>query len=142
MRIEGDRTDGGAVISPDSRWLAHHTQTSGSWEIIVRPLSGGDRRWQIDQAGGVYPFWAPDGKTLFYIEFSGEISAVPVDGSGSTFRAGARQSLARAAPPQGGGIHVSLHPDGERILHVAGEISEDETGFLRLVTDWQRGLAN
>ena len=67
---------------------------------------------------------------------------VPVDGSGSTFRAGAPEPFARVASPGGGGFYVSLHPDGERILHVAGAVSEDESGYLRLVTDWLRGLAN
>jgi Tol biopolymer transport system component len=142
LKVGGERIQGGGVVSPDGRWLAYHSQTSGSWEVIVRPMAGGARQWQIDREGGVYPFWGHDGKTLLYVEFSGEISAVPVDGSGSTFRAGAPRSFARAAPPQGGGIHVSLHPDGERLLHVAGEVSEDETGYLRLVTDWQQGLAN
>jgi Tol biopolymer transport system component len=135
-----ERVQGGAMISPDGRWFVYHSQTSGSFEIIVRPMSGGDRRWQVDRQGGVYPFWSPDGTKLYYLEFSGEISMVPVDGSGATFRAGAPQVFARVAPPQGGGIHVSLHPDGDRVLHVGGEVSEDETGYLHLVTDWRRGL--
>jgi hypothetical protein len=128
------------MISPDGRWLAYHTQTSGSWAVMVRPLEGGNRRWQVDKQGGVYPFWSPDGTKLYYLEFSGEISEVPVDGSGDTFRAGAPTTFARVAPPQGGGIHASLHPDGTRVLHVGGEVSDDETGYLHLVTDWKRGL--
>jgi Tol biopolymer transport system component len=132
---------GEGVLSPDGRWLAYDIQTEGSWETIVRPVTGGDRRWQIDRDGGVYPFWSPDGTKLYFIEFSGEIAEVPVDGSGATFKAGSPQTFARVAPPQGGGIHASIHPDGKRVLHVGGEVSDDETGYLRLVTDWRRGLA-
>ena len=83
----------------------------------------------------------PDGKSLFYVEFSGEVTRVPVDGSGSTFRAGAHESFARSNPPNPGGRHVSIHPDGTRLLHIGGESAADETGYLRLVTDWERGLA-
>jgi serine/threonine protein kinase/Tol biopolymer transport system component len=136
-----DEGQAGGVISPDGRWLAYLSQTTASIEIIVRPMSGGARRWQIDRAGGVYPFWSPDGSSLLYLEFSGEVTRVPVDGSGATFRAGAPQEFARVNPPNAGGIHVSLHPDGERLLHVGGESAADETGYLHLVTDWQRGLA-
>jgi len=138
--VVADRAQGGGVISPDGRWLAYHSQTQNSWEVIVRPMAGGDRRWQVDKQGGVYPFWGPDGTKLYYLEFSGEISEVPVDGSGDTFRIGAPQTFARVSPPQGGGIHVSLHPDGKRVLFVGGEVSDDENGYLHLVTDWRRGL--
>ena len=139
--VAGEGHQGEAMVSPDGRWLAYDIRTTSSWEVIVRPFSGGARQWQIDKDGGVYPFWSPDGSRLFYIEFSGEVMAVPVDGQSSTFQAGSPQSFARVAPPQGGGFYVSLHPDGERLIHVGGEVSEDETGFLRLVTDWRRGLA-
>jgi Tol biopolymer transport system component len=139
--VLAERNQGGGEISPDGRWLAYHAETTDSWEVIVRPTSGGDRRWQVDRSGGVYPFWSPDGTSLYYIEFSGEISKVPVDGSGSTFRAGAPKIAARVAPPQPGGRYVSLHPDGERILHIGGQVSQDENGYLNLVTGWPRGLA-
>jgi Tol biopolymer transport system component len=141
--VEGEKTDGGAVVSPDGRWYAYYTETpENEWNTIVRPMAGGDRLWQIDTDGGVYPFWGSDGATLFYIDYSGNIMEVPVDGSGSTFRAGAPKAFAKVAAPQPGGAYVSLHPDGDRILHVGGEVSENESGYLRLVTDWRRGLAN
>ena len=140
--LDTELTVGGAMISPDGRWVAYHARTSGSWEILVRAVDSGERRWQIDREGGVYPMWNSDGSSLLYVEFSGELSRVSVDGSGGTFRAGAPEPFTRVAAPQGGGIHYSLHPDGDRILHVGGEISEDENGILRLVTDWQRGLGH
>jgi len=142
LLIGGEGTDAGGSISPDGRWFVYFTYTaSDTWEVIVRPMVGGDRRWQVDRDEGVYPFWGSDGKTIFYIDTSGEIMMVPVDGSGSTFRAGAPKPFAQVSPPNPGGVPVSLHPDGDRILYVGGDVSEDEKGYLRLVTDWRRGLA-
>jgi Tol biopolymer transport system component len=141
--LVGDKgLDAGAVVSPDGRWFAYfiHTATD-NWEVIVRPMSGGDRQWQVDRDQGVYPFWGPDGKKLFYMDLSGDVMEVPVDGSGSTFRAGAPKLFAQVSSPVPGGVPVSLHPDGDRLLYVGGDVSEDEKGFLRLVTDWPRGLA-
>jgi hypothetical protein len=110
------------------------------WNVYVRPASGGNRRWQINRADGFYPFWAPDGKSLYYIETAGLIKKVAVDGSGSTFRAGAPEDFATVSAVDPEGTHISLHPDGDRVLHVPGGDSEDELGYLHLVTDWQRGL--
>jgi Tol biopolymer transport system component len=139
--VDGERVQGGGRVSPDGRWLAYHGQTPGSFEIFVRPMTGGDRKWQVTRDGAVYPFWGPNGDELFYVEMSGRVSMVPVDGTGSTFRVGAPKNLMMVPPPEGGGTHVSLHPDGQRLLHVSGEVSGDERGYLRLVTDWQEGLA-
>ncbi len=131
-----------AQVSPDGRWFAYTKQSaSGAWEVIVRPMTGGNRQWQVDRDEGVYPFWGPHGKKLFYIEASGEVMEVPVDGSGSTFKTGAPKLFAQVSAPVAGGIPVSLGPDGDRLLYVGGDVSEDEKGFLRLVTDWRRGLA-
>jgi serine/threonine protein kinase len=140
--IETDDTEYGGMFSPDGRWIAYGSGAASTWHVFVRPTTGGDRRWQVNRDNGTYPFWGPNGNTLYYIEVTGDIRRVPVDGSASTFRAGAPEPFVRVASPGGGGIYVSLHPDGERILHVAGAVSEDESGYLRLVTDWKRGLAN
>ncbi len=128
-------------ISPDGRWFAYTSVSDANeYEVIVRPMSGGDRRWQVNKEEGVYPFWGPHGETLFYIGMTGDVMEVPVDGSGSTFRAGAPKLFAQVSPPEAGGYPVSLHPDGDRILYVGGDVSQDEKGHLRLVTDWRRGL--
>ena len=109
---------------------------------MVKPIDGGSRQWQVDSEGGLYPMWGPDGKTLLYSSYPGGVFSVPVDGSGSTFKAGAPEPFANAAIPAGGGHHLSVHPDGDRILGVSGESAGMETGYLQLVTDWKRGLAN
>ncbi len=139
--VQGERVQAAGRVSPDGRWLATTDQTPGELQIFVRPTSGSNRKWQVSQDGAVYPFWSPRGDYLYFIEFSGQVVRVPVDAPGSTFRVGAPEDVMTVPPPEAMGIAVSLHPDGERVLFVSGDVSGDEKGYLRLVTDWQAGLA-
>ena len=55
-------------ISPDGRWLAYQSSTSGQNEIYVRPFPNvEDGQWLISSGGGTQPLWAPDGRELFYM---------------------------------------------------------------------------
>jgi Tol biopolymer transport system component len=60
--------EGGAALSPDSRWLAYVSDEQGQHEVFVRPfpdVNGG--RWQVSSGGGSAPVWAHNGRELFYI---------------------------------------------------------------------------
>ena len=71
----------GAQISPDGRWLAYASIESGRNEIYVRPFPDVDAgKWQISSSGGGAPVWARDGRELFYLDQSGTVLAVSVDG--------------------------------------------------------------
>ncbi|MEO7086646.1 MAG: hypothetical protein ABI442_17615 [Gemmatimonadaceae bacterium] len=59
--------EGGAELSPDSRWLAYVSNEQGGNEVFVRPfpdVNGG--RWQVSNGGGSAPLWAHNGRELFY----------------------------------------------------------------------------
>ncbi|MEO7456869.1 MAG: protein kinase [Gemmatimonadaceae bacterium] len=59
--------EGGAALSPDSRWMAYVSNEQGGNEVFVRPfpdVSGG--RWQVSSGGGSAPVWAHNGHELFY----------------------------------------------------------------------------
>jgi len=62
--------DGAAssALSPDGRWLAYITNTTGSAELWVRRYSTLDGAVRVSPNGAVEPVWAKDGRTLFYIE--------------------------------------------------------------------------
>ena len=56
------------TISPDGRWIAYESDSSGRPEVYVRPfpaVAGG--QWQVSTAGGRRPLWARDGQELFYL---------------------------------------------------------------------------
>jgi DNA-binding winged helix-turn-helix (wHTH) protein len=55
-----------ARFSPDGRWLAYMSNESGRWEVFVRPASATGTRVQVSTAGGGWPCWSIDGRTLYF----------------------------------------------------------------------------
>ena len=54
------------IVSPDGRWLAYESDSSGRFEIYVRPFpNAGGGQWQVSDGGGTRPLWAPSGAKLF-----------------------------------------------------------------------------
>jgi serine/threonine-protein kinase len=53
------------AVSPDGRWLAFASNQSGSDEIYLRAMAGGEEV-QVSLGGGTEPLWSPDGRELFY----------------------------------------------------------------------------
>ena len=54
-----------AVLSPDTRWIAHASDQSGADEVYVRAFPPSEGRWQISTGGGTRPRWRPDGRALY-----------------------------------------------------------------------------
>jgi serine/threonine-protein kinase len=109
------------VISPDGRWLAYESDSSGQPEIYARPFpSVGAGQWLVSSGGGRRPLWAPNGRELFYENPTGAIMAVPVDASGPSWRSGNPVRLIdRAYVSLGGGVrNFDISPDGRRFLTV------------------------
>jgi serine/threonine-protein kinase len=70
--------ESGAVVSPDSRWIAYVSNEQGKNEVFVRPypdVSGG--KWQVSSGGASAPLWAHSGRELFYVA-SGKMMAVTI----------------------------------------------------------------
>jgi Tol biopolymer transport system component len=86
------------TFSPDGRWVAYQSNESGRPEIYVRPFvppggtstgqASAGARWQVSTTGGIMPAWRPDGKELYYLDYAGAMTAVPITVSGSTLEAG------------------------------------------------------
>jgi Tol biopolymer transport system component len=77
--------DRNAVVSPDGRWLAYETNSSGRFEVYVRPFPGTDSgQWQVSNEGGVQPQWTRDGHELFYFAPDGALMRVPVEARDAT----------------------------------------------------------
>jgi serine/threonine-protein kinase len=64
-------------ISPDGRYVAYQSDTSGRWEVYVQPFPRGDGRWQVSVGGGQHPLWNPRGGELFYVS-GNDLMAVAV----------------------------------------------------------------
>jgi hypothetical protein len=111
-----------AEFSPDGRWIAYQSGETGQSEVFVQPfpeLAGG--KHQVSAGGGSQPAWARSGKELFFLDPSGALMNVRVDG---------QSSLAFGTPvkildssyvwtlPTYGGRHYDVSPDGRRFLMV------------------------
>jgi eukaryotic-like serine/threonine-protein kinase len=53
-------------ISPDGRWMAFQSATSGQLEVYVVPFPGPGPRVPVSVNGGENPLWSADGRELFY----------------------------------------------------------------------------
>jgi len=70
VRLTSSQTinEDGPTLSPDGRWLASMSDESGANQVFVRRLADGAQKQQVSLAGGAFPFWSRDGRTLYYWE--------------------------------------------------------------------------
>ena len=134
------------VVSPDGRWLAYDSNSSGSFEIYVRPFPRvGGGQWQVSTSGGARPLWARSGKELFFAGADGALLSVPVEASGATWHAATPRRILEGRYYTGGGTisrtyDVSL--DGERFLMIKAPGTDRGAAppALILVQHWDEEL--
>ena len=73
--------DGGAMLSPDGRWLLYYSTMSGQGEAYVTPYPAAGRQWQVSAGGGRQVRWSADGREIFY-RGDGKFMAVTFSGAG------------------------------------------------------------
>ncbi|MBI2822170.1 MAG: PD40 domain-containing protein, partial [Acidobacteria bacterium] len=76
LPMEGDRKpwpflrtpnlEGGIGFSADGRWLAHTSNETGQYEIVIRGYPSTEPKVQVSTAGGVELVWPLGSKELFY----------------------------------------------------------------------------
>ncbi len=110
---------GGAVLSPDGRFLAYGSTESGTWEAFVRPFPALESgKWQVSSGGG-WPLWSRDGSELFFLDGSNHLTAASVtsrDGALVIGRSEALFETAYVVPDSFRPFDVSL--DGTRFLMI------------------------
>jgi serine/threonine-protein kinase len=57
----------GMSLSPDERWMAYTSSSSGDFEVFVRPYPDMSTRVQVSTDGGTNAVWGHNGRELFYI---------------------------------------------------------------------------
>ena len=127
-------------ISPEGRFIAYQSNTSGRWEVYVRPFPEGDGRSQVSVDGGVTPRWSPQGDEIFYVA-DNALMAVPVE-TEPGFVAGAPKMLFRGDDVGTDLLAVVIQnrrlydvaPDGERFVVVQG--AGQGTSEMVLVENW------
>ena len=133
------------IVSPDGRWLAYESNSSGSSEIYVRPFPnvGGGQR-QVSTAGGRQPLWSRSGKELFYVGPDRALLRVPVEASGATWNAGTPMKLLEGRYVTGStiGRTYDVSPDGQRFLVIKAPETEPGAALpaLIVVQHWDEEL--
>ena len=144
LQTKFDKRNG--VVSPDGRWLAYESNSSGPTEIYVRPFPNvGGGQWQVSTAGGKMPLWARSGKELFYFGADGALLRVPVEASGATWNAGTPMKLLERgyyAPSGYSGRTYDVSPDGQRFLMIKapGTDASAAPPALIVVQHWDEEL--
>jgi eukaryotic-like serine/threonine-protein kinase len=132
------------IVSPNGRWLAYESNSSGPYQIYVRPfpnVSGG--LWQVSTAGGSKPLWAPSGRELFYFGADGTLLRVQVEARGATWSAGAPMKLLERRYYTGGiGRTYDVSADGKRFLMIKapGTDASAAPPALIVVQHWDEEL--
>ena len=110
------------IVSPDGRWLAYESNSSGRYEIYVRPFPNvADGQWQVSTTGGVRPLWARNGQELFYMAPDSALMAVRTEARGTSWNAGPPAKLLEAgyfAAGGNAGRTYDISPDGQRFLMI------------------------
>ncbi|MFL5561254.1 MAG: protein kinase domain-containing protein [Gemmatimonadaceae bacterium] len=108
----------GARLSPDGRWLAYTSETTGRSEVYLQPYPGPGRAASVSTGGGTNPAWRRDGRELYYWEGDQLLAATLEPSVGLTPpRVRARTPLFRAVIL---GSNFDASPDGTRFAIVGG----------------------
>jgi hypothetical protein len=110
-----------AELSPDDKWLAYGSDSSGRFEVYVQPFPGPGPREQISYGGGDSPLWSRNGRELFFLTPGDQPGAVRVNTvdvtPGSAFTFGKPRVLFQGRFGRTGGpTAYDVAPDGRRFL--------------------------
>jgi len=86
--VQSAADEWGPALSPDARWLAYASDTSGRPEVFVQSFPGPGERQMVSTDGGNNPLWHPRGGELFFLR--------PPDGAGRS------QMMVASQDPQSG----------------------------------------
>jgi Tol biopolymer transport system component len=106
---------GGAALSPNKRFLAYTSDTTGTREIWVRPYPGPGPAERISPNGGTEPVWSRDGRELVYLENNRFMSVKTSTEGRFTFSAPTflfETQIARSVQPPS----YDLAPDGRFLV--------------------------
>jgi serine/threonine-protein kinase len=104
------------AFSPDGRWIAYRSTSSGLTEVYVKPFPGPGGKWLI--GSGRHPIWSRNGRELFYYGNDNRIMVATYRVNGDSFvpdRARA-WSDARIMEPNIVFGNMDLAPDGKRVV--------------------------
>jgi Tol biopolymer transport system component len=131
----------GARLSPDGRYFAYVSNSSGKAEVYVRPFEGSSYGAKpaggtsmVSKNGGSAVRWQSDGKEIFYTRPGGDLLSVDVSTT-PVFRAGVPNLMFKA--PASSNWDVTA--DGQRFLFVV-PVGQNSASPYTVVLNWQAAL--
>jgi WD40 repeat protein len=141
LRTEASEVHAG--FSPNGRWVAYTSDTSGRSEVYVRTFPSGEGPWQVSSAGGDQAQWRRDGSELYYLSPDRRLMAVAVNGEGAAFKAAPPKALFRARVRAPGIVAVRndyvVSADGQRFL-VNKLVEDPAKATITVVVNWAARL--
>ncbi|HEX3067365.1 MAG TPA: protein kinase [Thermoanaerobaculia bacterium] len=120
-------------VSPDGKWIAFSSDTTGAREIYVQSLADSSLpRERISTDGGVLPRWRADGQELFYISSQDRVMSVvphPAGQWGETVNTELFRQPANA-------VRFAPSPDGQSFLFVEQSRGAADSLF-HVIAGWQ-----
>ena len=127
--------EGGAVFSPDGRWVAYHSDESGRSEIYIQGFPESRGKWQISTEGAQFPQWRADGKELYWRgDFGASLMTAPIELQPAGVKGGRPERMFRLPAREFAAW------DGKRFLIVEPEGGEEQALPMAVVTNWAAGL--
>jgi Tol biopolymer transport system component len=152
LRLDGDRkpfpvvqttfTESGGQFSPNGKWVAFHSNTSGRLEVYIQSFPGPGPSNPVSTTGGAQPRWRPDGKELFYIGLDGRLMAVSITiAATGTVEPGVPVPLfpthiGGAVPGGTSRQNYMVSPDGQRFL-MNTVVSEGPVSPITVILNWK-----
>ncbi|HEX4578319.1 MAG TPA: protein kinase [Edaphobacter sp.] len=128
------------AFSPDCKWVAYGSNTTGQNEVYLTNFPDATRRYQVSTQGGIAPHWRGDGKELFYRSpAQSDIMAVNVDEIGGAVSLGNPRALFHLANNTAPLAPYDVTPDGRRFLILTSDLPPSPVP-LTLVTNWNAEL--
>ena len=127
-----------ADFSPDGRWVAYSSDSSGQLEVYLRSHPDAGNPIRISRSGGAKPFWSRDGKSIYYRD-EDRLMAVPIDSNSGRPTADAEEILTLGEGFLGFLSRQSSELDGTRIL--SSRYNLEATQYqIRIEFDWTKRL--
>jgi serine/threonine protein kinase len=130
-------------FSPDSKWIAYQSNSTGRAEISIKPFPGPGEEFTISKDGGAQPRWNKNGKEIFYISLDGKMmpTSVKLSPDGRSAEVGTPVAL---FPVRIAGSPVSnidkqqyaVSSDGQRFL-VNLAADEGAASPINLIYNWK-----
>jgi serine/threonine-protein kinase len=104
-------------FSPDGRWITYASNESGTWAIYVRRFPDNGTKVRVSTAGGVVPYWSPNGRELLYRTDANQVMVVSYKTAGESFTASEARPWSQQTLSDTGVLpNFAVDASGERLL--------------------------